>query len=297
MEIKTSKPEILWESKSILGEGPLWVKEKNSIYFVDIKKKLILKYHLTKKQKKIYKINKEIGFLSHIKKNIFILGLRGELRILNIQSGKIIKSIKIEKSLKYNRINDGKVDTQGNLWFGTMDNKERNLFNGSLYCLNRNLKLIKVDTKYIISNGPAFINKNELFHTDTRKRIIYKLLINNKKKIISKKIFLKFKKKIGSPDGMTLDENLNLWVCFYRTACIQVFDKYGKKKHKLNLMAKNITNCTFGGVKNKDLFITSAIKGTNKKDLKIYKFTGSLFRVKTNMKGIKTNKFKIKLND
>ena len=68
MEIKTSKPEILWESKSILGEGPLWVKEKNSIYFVDIKKKLILKYHLTKKQKKIYKINKEIGFLSHIKK-------------------------------------------------------------------------------------------------------------------------------------------------------------------------------------------------------------------------------------
>ena len=183
MKIKTSKPEILWESKSILGEGPLWVKEKKSIYFVDIKKKLILKYHLTKKQKKIYKINK------------FFLGFRGELRILNIQSGKIIKSIKIEKSLKYNRINDGKVDTQGNLWFGTMDNKERNLFNGSLYCLNRNLKLIKVDTKYIISNGPAFINKNELFHTDTRKRIIYKLLINNKKKIISKKIFLKFKKK------------------------------------------------------------------------------------------------------
>ena len=38
-----------------------------------------------------------------------------------------------------------------------MDNKERNLFNGSLYCLNRSLKLIKVDTKYIISKGRVWI--------------------------------------------------------------------------------------------------------------------------------------------
>ena len=52
MEIKTSKPEILWESKSILGEGPLWVKEKNSIYFVDIKKKINSKISFNKKAKK-----------------------------------------------------------------------------------------------------------------------------------------------------------------------------------------------------------------------------------------------------
>ena len=39
MNIITSNPEVLWESKSLLGESPLWVEEHKSIYFVDIKKK------------------------------------------------------------------------------------------------------------------------------------------------------------------------------------------------------------------------------------------------------------------
>ena len=40
-KIKTSEPRVIWNSKCKLGEGTLWVKEHNSIYFVDIKKKKI----------------------------------------------------------------------------------------------------------------------------------------------------------------------------------------------------------------------------------------------------------------
>ena len=293
MNIITSNPEILWESNSFLGESPLWVEEHNSVYFVDIKNKKILKYNIKTKQKKTYKVNKEIGFISHIKKNIFVLGLRNELRIFDLKKKRKIKSIMIERDLKFNRINDGKTDYSGNLWFGTMDNLERNLENGSLYCLEKNLNLIKVDTDYIITNGPTFISKNELFHTDTRKKIIYKIKINKKKKILKKKIFIKFKKKMGSPDGMTVDKYSNLWVCFYREACIKVFNQKGKKKSQINFPAKNITNCTFGGKKNKDLFVTSALKGINKTDLFRYNNNGSLFRLKTNIEGVKTKKFQI----
>ena len=38
-KIFTSQPKCIWKSNNILGEGTLWVKEHNSIYFVDIKKK------------------------------------------------------------------------------------------------------------------------------------------------------------------------------------------------------------------------------------------------------------------
>ena len=38
----------------------------------------------------------------------------------------------------------------GRLWFGTMDNPERSIKKGSLYCLDQNLILHKVDTKYYI---------------------------------------------------------------------------------------------------------------------------------------------------
>jgi len=72
LKIKTSKPECIWKSNTILGEGTLWVKSHNSIYFVDIKRKKIFILNTKNKKKKILKVNKEIGFLSHIKNNIFI---------------------------------------------------------------------------------------------------------------------------------------------------------------------------------------------------------------------------------
>ena len=74
----------MWKNKSLLGEGTLWVPTLNSIFFVDIKKKKILILNIKTKKKKIFKVNKEIGFISHINKNIFILGLKSELRIVNI---------------------------------------------------------------------------------------------------------------------------------------------------------------------------------------------------------------------
>ena len=79
MNITTSEPKVIWNSKTKLGEGTLWVPSHNSIYFVDIKKKKILILNIKNNKKKIIKINKEIGFLAHIKKDIFILGLQSEL--------------------------------------------------------------------------------------------------------------------------------------------------------------------------------------------------------------------------
>ncbi len=293
MKIKTSKPECIWQTKAFLGEGALWVKSLNSIYFTDIKRKKIFTFNTKTKRKKIIKINKEIGFLSHIKKNIFILGLKGELRIVNLKNNKKIKSIFIEIDKPLNRLNDGKTDPRGRLWFGSMDNLERNIQNGSLYCLNKNLKLKMVDNKYMITNGPAFINEKNFYHTDTKKRIIYKIKIDKNLNILEKKIFKKFVDVEGFPDGMTTDRFKNLWVCHFGGSSISVFNQKGKKIYKIKLPAKNVTNCAFGGANNNDLYITTALKGLKEIDKKKYNLSGSLFKVRTNSKGMTSKSFNV----
>ncbi len=293
--IKTTEPTILWKSKCVLGEGTLWVKEHKSIYFVDIKKKKIHVLNVNNKRKRIIQLDKQIGFLVHIKKNIFLLGLQKELRIINIKTKKIIKSIFIEKNFPKNRINDGKTDLKGRVWFGTMDSSERSINTGALYCLDKSLNLQKVDINYMVPNGPAFLDEYNFYHTDSRKKKIYKIRINKNFKIIKKKVFIRFHNKDGSPDGMTLDSKKNLWVCHFHNACISVFNKKGKKIHNIHFPAKNITNCTFGGKKNNELFVSSASKSMSKKDHKKFRYSGSLFSVKTNMKGNLTKSFKIKL--
>jgi len=176
-----------------------------------------------------------------------------------------------------------------------MDNLERNIEKGSLYCLDKNLNLNKVDTNYMITNGPAFINSNNFYHTDSRKRTIYKIRINKKLRILNKKVFKKFKKSEGVPDGMTVDKKNNLWVGHYHGGCVSVFNKRGKKIHKINLPAKNITNCAFGGKNNSELFVTSALKGMKTIEIKKYKFSGSLFKIQTNIRGIEQKKYNVRL--
>jgi sugar lactone lactonase YvrE len=290
--IQNSKIKCAWKTKLLLGEGTLWVSKLNSIFFVDIKKKKILILNIKTNKKKILKVNKEIGFVAHIKENIFILGLKSEIRIINLKNLKNLYSLKIELDKPNNRINDGKTDPMGRLWFGTMDNLEKKQ-SGSLYCLDDCLKLRKVDDKYFITNGPAFLNKNNFYHADSKKKIIYKIKINNKFQIITKNIFVKFKKKEGSPDGMTTDIKNNLWVCHYHGARISVYNLKGHKIHQIYLPAKNVTNCAFGGAKNDELFISTARKDMSSEELKKYPLSGSLFRVKTNIKGTKTIPFKI----
>ena len=290
-KIKTSEPKPLWKIRCTLGEGTLWVSEHKSIYFVDIKKKKIYSFNIKNKKKKIFKVNKEIGFIAHIKDHIFILGLQGELRIQNLKSKKILKSIKIEPNLKLNRINDGKTDPAGNLWFGTMDNLERKIEKGSLYKLDKNFKLIKVDKNYRITNGPAFIDQYNFYHTDSPKKTIYKIKINKNNKIVSKKIFKKLSSDEGSPDGMTLDKNKNLWVAHFHGACISVFNKKAKLIHRIQFPAKNITNCAFGGKNTKELYVSTATKGMSKADLRKFRYSGFFFSVKTNVRGVLQKKF------
>ena len=290
-KIKTTEPKPIWKIRCTLGEGTLWVKEHNSIYFVDIKKKKICSLNIKNKKKKIFNVNKEVGFIAHVRDNIFILGLQGELRIQNLKSKKVLKSIPIEPEIKLNRINDGKTDPAGNLWFGTMDNLERKIEKGSLYKLDKNLKLTRVDKNYRITNGPAFIDQFNFYHTDSPKRTIYKIKINKNNKIISKKIFKKLNPEEGVPDGMTVDKNKNLWVAHFLGACVSVFNNRGKLVHRIQFPAKNITNCAFGGKNNQELYVSTATKGMDKADLRKFRYSGFFFGVKTNKKGVLQKKF------
>ena len=295
MLIKTSKPICVWKSKTTLGEGTLWVPSKKSIFFVDIKKKNILILNLKTRIKKIIKLDKNIGFLAHVKNNIFVLGLKSELRVVDLKTKKIFYSIKIEKSKPYNRINDGKVDPVGRLWFGTMHDSVKKE-SGSLYCLDKRLKLYKVDSGYFVTNGPAFIDKNNFYHTDSRKKKIYKIKINENFKIIKKSIFINFKNEEGSPDGMSIDTKNNLWVCHYGGSQISVFNPNGKKIHKIEIPAKNITNLAFGDKKLNCIFISTALKKMSKKEKLAYPLAGGLFKLKTNTKGKKIDKYKLTTN-
>ena len=65
------------------------------------------------------------------------------------------------------------------------------------------------------------------------------------------------------------------------------------KIYKIKLPAKNVTNCAFGGANNNDLYITTALKGLKEIDKQKYNLSGSLFKVRTNSKGMTSKSFNV----
>ena len=68
-------------------------------------------------------------------------------------------------------------------------------------------------------------------------KIIYKIRVNKDLKIV-KEVFIKLNSKNGSPDGMTLDINDNLWVATFGGAKLLVFNKNRKLNTQLNFQQK-----------------------------------------------------------
>ena len=85
MLIKISKPECIWKTKSILGEGTLWVPKSNSIFFVDIKKKKIFILNTKTNNKKILKIYANFNINESAHKELFnIMKLSLDEQVRNI---------------------------------------------------------------------------------------------------------------------------------------------------------------------------------------------------------------------
>ena len=90
-----------------------------------------------------------------------------------------------------------------------MDNLERKIEKGSLYKLDKNFKLIKVDKNYRITNGPAFIDQYNFYHTDSAKKNIYKIKIDqnqNAQEISEKLSALAAEKILDNVDDILEDK-------------------------------------------------------------------------------------------
>ena len=283
--------ENFYKSENELGEGPIWVEEHNSIYWVDIKKFQIYKIDISTKKLKSWKFNESISCLAHIKNNEFVAGTKSGFQFVDLDTNKLIKIFNPEKNIITNRFNDGKCDQKGNFYAGTMNDVD-NKPTGKFYILDNYLKLKIFDSGYEVTNGPAFtLDYKKIYFTSTRERKIFISDLDFKGNMVNKRLFIKIPDEEGKPDGMTIDSRGNLWVALFGGGCLNCYNNKGKKINTIFLPVSCPTSCVFGGKNLDELYVTSASFRLTKKEKIEEKLAGNLFRIKMETKGLKTNKF------
>jgi len=281
-------------SKSILGEGPLYKEDEHSLYWTDIKDKRIYKYDLNTKEVEHFQFTKNIGSFAFTHDNKILATTNEGYEYLDLKTKEITLLLNPEEDLPNNRFNDGKCDAYGRYFAGTMDNKEEKI-TGSLYCLDKNT-VEKKESDLFISNGLGWNNDSTKFYlTDSPKRVIYVYDYDLKTSLMkNKQIFANIKEEDGYPDGLCIDEEDHIWSAHWAGSKITRYKPDGSIDKIIAFPVPNVTSCCFGGKDFNMLFITTAEKGLNKEELENAPLSGCTFILETDVKGQKPNFFTAK---
>lgn len=156
------------------------------------------------------------------------------------------------------RLNDSKAYANGSIYFGTMDNDEKDS-RGSLYRLRPDASVEQLDSGYLVTNGPAFsVDGNRMYAPDSARAVMYCFDMTADGGIANKREFVRFKEGESYPDGMTVDADDHLWITHFGGSRVSRFSPAGELVTSIPLPAANITNCAFGGARMDRLFVTSA---------------------------------------
>jgi sugar lactone lactonase YvrE len=227
-----------------------------------------------------------------------IVALKNGIYSLDPKTGTKKLIVNPEADLPDNRFNDGKCDPAGRFWVGTMSisgKKEA----GSLYRLDSDSTIHKMIEYVSISNGIVWSpDATKMYYIDTPTQKVMAYDYNNETGEISNpKVAVEVADEMGSPDGMTIDADGNIWVALWGGSAVGCWNpETGKLIRKIKVPAKNVTSCAFGDDDLGTLYITSARRATNEEELQKYPHAGGVFKTKPGVKGMKAFYFKDNIN-
>jgi sugar lactone lactonase YvrE len=287
VNIPVIQSEILIDLNSQLAEGALWNHQTQTLWWVDIENGIFHIFNPETGKNTSYRVKQRIGTVVPDQNGHAIVALQDGIYRLLLKDGSLELLARADYDPEKFRFNDGKCDPAGRFWVGTMaldGSKET----AALYRMDHDYRLTKVLEGITTSNGIVWTaDKKKMYYIDTPTQQVrefdYDLYSGN---IRFMRVAVQIPTSLGSPDGMSIDENGNLWIAHWGGRGIYCWNPHsGELITKVEVDAKNVTSCAFGGPLLNQLFITTAMIGLSEEDKKAYSESGSLFVAMPEVKG------------
>lgn len=284
MEQAPADLACVWEVGATLGEGPVWRPGEEALWFVDIKSRRIHRFHEPTGERQSWEAPSEPGFLAPLAGGGWIAGLKSGLHRFDPEAGAFAHLPRFGPDRAGNRLNDGAVDAQGRLWFGSMDDAEE-APTGELWRLDATGPAASQDAGYVITNGPAFSpDGRTLYHTDTLAKVIYAFDMAADGAVSGRRVFARVER--GYPDGPAVDAEGCVWSGLFGGWGLNRYAPSGELLAHLRLPVANVTKPAFGGPDLRTVYCTTALKGLSAEERAAQPLAGGLFRFRVDTPGL-----------
>ncbi|MDU0202396.1 SMP-30/gluconolactonase/LRE family protein [Paenibacillus sp. MAH-36] len=285
--------QLVLDAKATLGEGPSWNEEEKALYWVDIVGEKFCRFYPETGHNESFLIGEYVGAVVCAGKDEVVLATQSGFQSYHMKQRTLTPLVDPEAHLPSNRFNDGKCDSHGRFWAGTMEIIEKGA-TGSLYVLETDGSYRKVHEDVGVSNGIAWsLDENEMYYIDSmRKQVLVFDFDAEKGEISRPRLLIDFAGEQGFPDGMTIDAEGMLWIAHWDGWQVSRWNpRTGMKLESIAVPAAKVTSCIFGGDELDTLYITSARKGLEDEKAGDQPHAGGIFAVKPGVKGTKTHAF------
>ncbi len=275
------EPELIADYACHTGEGPLWHPMERCVYWCDIPRGRIFRYHpATGQHEQVFAGEPVGGFTIQDDGSLLLFMARGAVR--RWRQGELTTLIDEIPEARHSRFNDVIADPAGRVFGGTMATKDAP---GKQYRLDPDRSLHVVIDRVRTPNGMGFTpDRRQMYFTDSPDLAIYKFDYDERTgEISNRRVFVQTEPGQGVPDGMTVDAEGFVWSARWDGSCLVRYDPEGREERRVYFPAKKVSSVTFGGDDYTDIYVTTAGGHIKEQDGPL---AGALFRINLGIKGV-----------
>jgi sugar lactone lactonase YvrE len=270
-----------------LGEGPFWDAERDRLLWVDIAGGMVLRGRLVGDHLEVeteFTLPPPVAAAVPTADDGLLVALRAGVATV-ADDGTVRTGAPVLPEGVDSRFNDGACDPAGRFLVGSMslDDREQE---ERLYRIDGAASVEVVDGGLTLSNGLGWSpDGRTLYHVDSAPGIVWSRTYDVSTGAMGpRRQHLRIDD--GTPDGMCVDTDGNLWIAVYGAGEVRCFDAGGEQLATVDVAAPHTTSVAFVGPALDRLLITSAREGLSAAELDEHPLSGHLFLADVGAHGV-----------
>lgn len=303
------KVELVLDTRSKLGECPVWCSQTSSLYWIDAVR-LAKIYRWTPGQSerdiKSWSFDHHISAIALSKKGGLIVAAGQNLCRFNPSNEQhscdvILRPFAVVGlDNPSSCMNDGACDPQGRFWVGTMQSiidDECQILPleshcGELYRVTAAGNVTSFDGGFGCPNTVVWSpDGRHMYFGDSLTGWIYRYKFDSETGTVGKREEFARHDDGGMPDGSAVDVDGFVWNARFGSGSIVRFDPTGRVDCEVKLPVSNVTSCAFGGNNLTTLYITTSQFGLAAEKLLEEPHAGGLFSLEVGVSGLQSSLF------
>ena len=255
--------DVIADYQDICGEGPLWNKDEQALYWTDLARKRFYRYVWSDRRPEIVSEKMQVsGFAFNEGGGVVVTNIEG-IWLWDEHSDPVLLAEEVDGRRCV--MNDCIADPEGRVFSGSYRRNAQGDFEpgaGYLFRVDVDGSVRIVDEGFQLSNGLGFSpDCRVMYFVDSAQRKIYAYDWQRPDgNIRNRRVFVDVPISEGIPDGLTVDHEGYVWCAHWFGACVIRYDPDGKIERRIETPALQTSSVTFGGPEFSDMFLTSAAK-------------------------------------